>query len=86
MPERKGNKASDGLWVTATEFAIYKTVTKALWPGSLPIFGRPSPLVREDVIKERKIISAHISNVEAKLNSDFQSRHRLRAIDRAFVR
>lgn len=32
------------------------------------------------------MISTHISNVEAKLNSSFQSRHRLLAIDQAFVR
>ena len=73
LPERKENEADDGPWATATEAAIFKTAPKVLWPGSLPIFGCPSPLKRENVIKERKIISTHISTVEAKLNSSFQS-------------
>jgi hypothetical protein len=86
LPEHEEKKADDGPWATATEAAIYKTAPKVLWPGSLPIFGRPSPLEREDVIKERNMISTHISSVEAKVNSSFQSRHRLLAIDQAFVR
>jgi hypothetical protein len=86
LPKCKENKASDSPWATATEAAIYKTAPKVLWPGSLPILGRPTPLEREDVIKERKMISIHISHVEAQLNRSFQSRRRLLAIDQAFVR
>jgi hypothetical protein len=86
LPKCKENKASDGPWATDTEAAIYKTAPKVLWPGSLPILGRPTPLEREDVIKERKMISMHISHVEAQLNRSFQSRRRLLAIDQAFVR
>jgi hypothetical protein len=86
LPERRAHKASDSPWATATEATIYKTAPKVLWPGSLPIFGLPSPLERENVIEERKMISTHIDSVEAKLNFNFQSRHRLLAIDQAFMR
>jgi hypothetical protein len=86
LPKRREHNTSNSSWATATEAAIYRTVPKKNWPGSLLIFGRPTPLERENVIKERKMISTHMSSVEANLNSNFQSRHRLLAIDQAFVR
>jgi hypothetical protein len=85
LPEPNEDKARDGPWAKATEAAIYKTAPKVPWPGSFPLFGRPSPLERENVIKERKMIAMHVSTVEAKLNCNFQSRHRLLAINQVFV-
>jgi hypothetical protein len=67
--KRKKIKTSNSPWATATEVATYKTAAKVLWPGSLPIFSRPNSLARENVIKETKMISTHISSVEVKLNS-----------------
>lgn len=46
----------------------------------------PSPLERENVFEERKMISTHISSVETKLKNNFQSRQRLLSINHAFVR
>jgi hypothetical protein len=85
FPERKEHKVNNRPWATATEVAFYSTAPKFLWPGSVPIFGRPTPFERDSIIQERKMISAHICSEEAKVNSDFKSHHCLFIIDQAFV-
>jgi hypothetical protein len=45
---------------------------KVLWRGPFPMFGQSSPLEREEVIGEKKMISSHVSRVESKLSSDIQ--------------
>jgi hypothetical protein len=73
-------------WATATEASFYRTAPKVLWPGSMPIFGRPSPLERSSVLEERKLISAHMQSHEAKVNKEFHTPCRLYGIEKAFVR
>jgi hypothetical protein len=86
FPERKEHKVDNRPWATATEVAFYSTAPKFLWPGTVPIFGHPTPFERDSIIQERKTISTHIRSEEAKVNSDFESHHRLFTIDQAFVR
>lgn len=85
-PKCREHEVGNHPWATATEVASYSTAPKFFWPGSVPIFGRPSPLERDSVVEERKMISTHINSEEAKVNSNFDSHHRLHTIDQAFVR
>lgn len=52
----------------------------------MPIFGRPSPLERDSVIDERKMISAHTSGGELNFESNLESRRRLHAVGEEFQR
>ena len=84
--QRSKHKTGHGPWATETEAAFYRTAPRIFWSGSLPIFGRPSPLERDNVLEERKLISAHIKSQEAEANKDFDTPHRLHGIEGAFVR
>jgi hypothetical protein len=85
-PTHKSHRVGTGPWTTAVEFAFYNSAPKDLWPGSLPIFGRPSPLERDSVIGERKMISAHISSGELSFGCILDSRHQLRAVGEELLR
>lgn len=51
----------------------------------MPIFGRPSPLERDSVLEERKLISAHMESQEAEANKVFDTPHCLHGIEAAVV-
>lgn len=52
----------------------------------MPIFGSSSHFERDSVIEEGKTIWSHIVPKEAELIRSFDSRHRLRSIDKEFIR
>ncbi|PVH91702.1 hypothetical protein DM02DRAFT_663702 [Periconia macrospinosa] len=85
-PMHKSRRVGTGPWATAIRSAFYNSAPKDLWPGSLPIFGRPSPFERDSVIEERKMISAHISGGELNFDCNLNSRHQLRAVGEEFQR
>jgi hypothetical protein len=80
------HKTGTGPWASATEAAFYRTAPRNFWSGSVPIFGRPSPLERDSVLEERKLISAHVKSQEAEANKYFDTPYRLHGIGEAFVR
>jgi hypothetical protein len=86
LPQHSKHKTRTGPWATAIEAAFYRTAPKIFWSGSVPIFGRPSPLERDSVLEERKLISAHIKSQEAEVNKDLDTPHRLHGIEEAIVR
>ena len=52
----------------------------------MPIFGRPSPLERDSVLEEGKLISAYITSREAEANKEFDTPYYLSSIKAAVMR
>ncbi|KAJ6267416.1 hypothetical protein PSV08DRAFT_229224 [Bipolaris maydis] len=82
----ESRRVGNGPWATGIESAFYNSAPKNLWPGSLPIFGRPSPFERDSVIEERKLISAHVNSGEIDFDHEWNSRRQLQALSEKFQR